>query len=82
MNYLLLTYKLVRGVWADVLMETIHHFLFGPEFMGLTTTKEFDNRLRILRSRRTMRDAGKREKRKDFDRWVVENITELGTEVP
>lgn len=52
-----LGYTLFIGVQADVLEKTISHFLFGLEFMGLSTTAKFDNILSLVRSRYTIRDA-------------------------
>lgn len=51
-----LTHTLVIGVRDNLFKKTIRQFLFGPELVP-STTRELDYRLRIMRSRHTMRDA-------------------------
>lgn len=56
-----ITHTLIRGVRVDLSKETICRFLFGLEFMGSATTIEFYHRLRIKRSRRTIRGINLRD---------------------
>lgn len=55
-NHPPLEHTLVKGVRVDFLEETINKFLFGLKFVGSTTTIEFDYQLRVVKSRRMMRD--------------------------
>lgn len=49
--------------------------------MWLDTTTEFDYRLRLVKSRRTIRDTVQRAQRINLARKVAEQIAELGTDV-
>lgn len=57
MDWHLLTHILVSGVRVNLFIDMIWWLLFEPEFMGPTTTIEFDDQLRLVRSRDRILDA-------------------------
>lgn len=66
-----LSHALVRAVRANLSEEIIHKFLFGHEFVGVVTTTKFEYQIRIVRSRKTIRDINHRDQTRELARWVA-----------